>query len=313
MSRWDILGIGDTGVDIFLRVDRLPGRDDKVIAHLIGEFPGGMVANFCGAAGRLGATTALVSLVGDDPHGRAAIDDLVAHGVDVSRVAMRLGGRTCFCVVHLDESGEKALSVVVTDCIAPSIDQAKAVDLGQARLVYLAATELDLALWAAREAKKRGAIVMLDIESSAVLRDRPKLLRILGFVDIASANEAGFQALIGGSAMPDPAELLRFGPRVGIVTLGARGCASATTTQTARRDGFEVETVDTTGAGDCFNAAFAVSQLRGWTLQRGVEFATAAAAISVGGVGGHAAAPRMADVARFLAARGLVWASQAVG
>lgn len=311
MSKWDILGIGDTDVDIFLRVDHLPGHDEKVVAELIGEVPGGMVANFCSAAGRLGARTALVSVVGDDRYGHAAIADLAAHDVDVSLVAMRPGGRTYFCIVHLDGSGEKALSVVVTDCISPSIDQVREVDLGQARLVHLAANELDLALWTARQAKERGATVMLDIESSASSRDRPNLLRILRFVDIAAVNASGYEALIGGSASLDPAEILRFGPRTALVTLGARGCVAATATETASCPGFPVEAVDTTGAGDCFNAAFAVSQLRGWTLQRGVEFAAAAAAISIGRVGGHAAAPSMAEVTSFLAGRGFSQASRA--
>lgn len=44
--RWDVLGVGDADVDLYLRVSRLAGRDEKVLANLLGELPGGVVANF---------------------------------------------------------------------------------------------------------------------------------------------------------------------------------------------------------------------------------------------------------------------------
>lgn len=299
--RWDILGVGDTDIDLFLRVDRLPARDEKVLSELLGEFAGGMVANFCGAASRLGAKTGLASVVGDDAYGKAAWDDLVQCGVDVSHVVVRRGGRTYFCIVHLDASGEKALTVVATDCLHPSRDDVSRVPLGEARLVHVAATDLELAEWAARTARTQGAQVSLDIDAGAS-GERSALSRVLRYVDIASVNEAGYSCLVE-SADVDPRALLRFGPRVGIVTLGARGCMAATATETVRHPGYRVPVVDTTGAGDCFNAAFAVSTLRGKSLGVAVEFACAAGAIAVGGLGGHAAAPTEQQVIQFLSER----------
>ena len=65
--RWDIVGVGDIDIDMFLRVPVLAGRDEKVPATLLGEHPGGMIANVTCAASALGASTAMVGLVGDDP------------------------------------------------------------------------------------------------------------------------------------------------------------------------------------------------------------------------------------------------------
>lgn len=299
--RWDILGVGDTDMDVFLRVGRLPGRDEKVLSELVGEFAGGMVANFCVAASRLGATTGLASVVGDDAYGRAALDDLRQCGVDISQVAVRRGGRTYFCIVHLDSSGEKALTVVATDCLNPSRGDLSRVPLEAARLVHLAATDLELAEWAAQKARTQGAQVSLDIDAG-VSGERDAVVKLLRHVDIASLNEAGYARLAGSTDL-DARALLRFGPRVGLVTLGSRGCMAATATATVRHPGFRVPVVDTTGAGDCFNAAFAVSTLRGKSLESSVEFACAVAAISISGLGGHAAAPTEQQVLRFLSER----------
>jgi sugar/nucleoside kinase (ribokinase family) len=96
---WDVLGVGDADVDLFLGVERLPGRDEKVMGEYLGEHPGGVVANFCCAASRLGARTALVTVVGEDRYGKMAVADLEAHDVDTSLVKVRLGGITYFCVV----------------------------------------------------------------------------------------------------------------------------------------------------------------------------------------------------------------------
>lgn len=298
---WDILGVGDTDIDLFLRVDQLPTRDEKVLSELLGEFAGGMVANFCGAASRLGAATALASVVGDDSYGKAALGDLTEFGVDLSHVVVRPGGRTYFCIVHLDASGEKALTVVATDCLHPSRVDVGQVPLGKARLVHLAATDTELAEWVALKAHEEGAQVSLDLDSGAS-GDRSELLRLLRHVDIASANGAGYSRLVESDRI-DARALLRFGPRVGIVTLGARGCTAATHSEVVQHPGFQVPVVDTTGAGDCFNAAFAVSMLRGRSLAGAVEYACAVAALSIGALGGHAAAPTDDRVRQFLSDR----------
>ena len=166
--RWDILGIGDADVDIYLDTPQLPGRDEKVLGGLIGEFPGGVVANFCCAASMAGARVALLSLVGDDRFGQMAIAALQACGVDTGPVAIREGGQTYFCVVMLDESGEKALVVVRTDCIGPTQADINPRLIGEARLVHLMANDIALTTWIAEHAAARDTLVSLDIEPTTV-------------------------------------------------------------------------------------------------------------------------------------------------
>ncbi len=268
--RWDVLAVGDADVDLFLRVPRLPQRDEKVIGSLLGEFPGGISANFACAASRLGMRAGLIAVVGDDRYGEMAMTNLREAGVDSDLVVVRQGGRTFFCVVMLDDSGEKALTLVVTECIAPRREDIDPESLGAARLVHLIANDVDDTTWVARHAKQRGTLVSLDIEPTTTINAAPEGFRtLLSHVDLAFPNAAGLRSLVGGDELEGARAILGMGPRVVVVTLGAQGCLVVTEEESIRLPGFAVSVADTTGAGDCFIAAFVSGYLNGWEPRRG--------------------------------------------
>jgi ribokinase len=298
--RWDILGVGDADIDIYLSVPHVPGRDEKVLGTLLGEFPGGVVANFCCAASKAGARVGLASIVGDDAYGRQALAALEEAGVDTGLVVVKPDGRTYFCVVMLDESGEKALTVVATDCISPRRDDLDPESFGQARLIHLMASDLALTTWVAREAKSRGALISLDVEPTTV-GSPAEMAALMASVDLAFPNAAGMQRLCPGDYVDGARALLAMGPSVVVVTLGAEGCLVLSELETIRLPGITVNVVDTTGAGDCFNGTFVAGYLQGWPLERCARVATAAAAISVTAIGSRGALVSLAAVERFLA------------
>lgn len=297
---WDILGVGDADVDLFLRVGRLPRRDEKVLGEYLGEYPGGIVANYCCAASRLGSRTALASVVGDDRYGEMAIAGLRQFGVNTNPVRVRAGGQTYFCVVMLDESGEKALTVVKTDCIFPALDDIDAELFSRTRLVHTMGDNVPVASWAAREAKARGALVSLDVEPTTAGSGLHDLEGLLANVDLVFPNGAGLASLMDGDLLGAARRILAMGPRVVVVTLGAKGCLIVTEGEPVQLPAFRAPVVDTTGAGDCFNAAFVTGYLKEWDLVRCGRFASAAAALSVTRVGSRSALPTPDEVERFL-------------
>ena len=305
--QWDILGIGTASLDLFLSVERLPGHDEKVLGSLIGELPGGVVANFCCAASRLGARTAFAGVVGDDRHGALAVADLRRFGVDVTSLRVLPGGRTEFCVVLLDATGEKAIAVVLTECSAPESGAIDPAVVGRARLVHLMASSGPLALWAAREARARDTLVSLDLEpAGARSTDLADLLRS---VDLVFPNAAGLAALHAGGVLEGARRLLEMGPRIVAVTLGAAGCLIVTRDATHAIPAVPAPVVDTTGAGDCFNGAFVTGYLRGWPLARCGQFASAAAAASIGGIGARGALPTADEAASSMARTYAPWSA----
>jgi ribokinase len=99
------------------------------------------------------------------------------------------------------------------------------------------------------------------------------------------------------------AALLAMGPRAVILKLGELGCYFADAERSLASPGFAVEARDTTAAGDTFNGALAVALAEGMALERALEFANAAAALSVTRLGAQASIPTRAEVNAFLAAR----------
>jgi ribokinase/sulfofructose kinase len=85
-----------------------------------------------------------------------------------------------------------------------------------------------------------------------------------------------------------------------VVTLGKDGAIAFVNGEYASYSGFNVPVVDTTGAGDTFNASFLYTQINKMPLSTGLEFACAAAAISVGAVGPKGNVPTLDKVAEFL-------------
>ena len=84
----DIIGVGDTNVDVMIRVPHIASHDEKVRGQLLGNFPGGIIGNFCCAAAAFGAKAGAVCKVGMDDYGELAKSDLQRRGVDISHMVV---------------------------------------------------------------------------------------------------------------------------------------------------------------------------------------------------------------------------------
>jgi ribokinase/sulfofructose kinase len=282
-----------------LTVPRLPSYDEKVIGSLVGRLPGGPAANFACAASRLGLKVSSFSNVGDDESGRLIIEDFKRFGVDTSLIQVRRNTETHFTVILIDPTGEKAIVVVPAFQDEYPLDTA-AVMLPQTRMLYMMPKNEAQFLGLARLAHQHGVEVMIDVEDT-VCAQRDKLERLLAATDIASFNLDGFVAAAGHAPSVETArELLDFGPHTIVVTRGNAGSLVVTGVEVAEHPGFKVPVADTTGAGDTFNAAFLAASLRGKALVERVEFANAAAALSVTAIGPRGLLPTWAEVDAFL-------------
>ncbi len=301
----DVIGVGDIDVDIYLHVGHIPARDEKVSANNVGFFPGGMVANFLVALRRLGTTCAFHGPIGSDEFGVTATDDLICNQVDVSAIVVKPGKKTYFCVVMLDESGEKALVVAPTDCIEPEVKDISEVAIRSAK--HLHSTFGGPAQLKAIEiARRNGLTVSVDFEPSAV--KGKNVDDVLAQIDIAFINQ---NALTWMSAAPTPAraiaDILSRGPKIVCTTFGKQGSLimASKMREPLHVDAFDVPVVDTTGAGDCYAAGFVHGFLRGWPLETIGLFASASAALNVRHLGGHAGAPSTSQVLSFLKDRNI--------
>jgi sugar/nucleoside kinase (ribokinase family) len=296
---YDVLTIGGIDMDLVLTVPELPGADLKVFGDLVGNMPGGPAANFACAASRLGLRVSALAEVGEDQAGQMIIDDFASYGVDTSLIQVRPGGQTCFTIILIPPSGEKAIVIVPT--FQPEYPlQRLSEALRQTRLIYLMPQNHEQFLAMARLAHECGAEVMIDVEPT-VDANRTTMRQILAEVDIASFNQFGFSATTGEAPSPEAARrLLDTGPHTVVVTLGSRGALVVTRDEAVVQPGFAVHAVDTTGAGDTFNAAFVSATLSGLPLAERLRFANGAGALSVTGMGPRGRLPTADEVRSFV-------------
>jgi ribokinase/sulfofructose kinase len=298
---FDVVTVDGVDVDLVLTVDGLPGPDEKLMAQLVGNLPGGPAANFACAARRLGLNVAALAEVGDDAQGRLIVDDFAGYGVDTSLIHTRADGRTCFTVILIPPSGEKAILVVPTFVPVHPPDLMRDA-FSRARLVYLMPQNHQQFMTISEVAHACGAQVMVDIEPT-VGGDAQMMARIMAGCDIASFNQFGFRTAEGVEpSLAAARRLLERGPHTVVVTLGANGALAVTRDEEAQQPGFAVEAVDTTGAGDTFNAAFVTATARGLSLAERLRFACGAGSLAVTGMGPRGRLPTTAEVEEFLAA-----------
>lgn len=302
-----VLGLGDAGIDIILHVPKLPEHDEKILATKIERHAGGVIANFLTALSVLGTSAGFLGCLGKDQYGEIVISAFQDKNIDISRLKIKEEGETYFCVSMLDDTGEKALVIGATDTIFPEVEDIDEQDIRGAELIHTTGLNLDTAIKAAGLAKKENMLVSLDLEPSTLSKGIPQVKELVELTDLLFVNSHTIQEVFPRNEDPviSAGNFLDWGPDVVVFTRGVEGSAVITREETLLTPGFQVKVVDTTGAGDCFNAAFIHGYLQGWDTRQTAVFANAAAAISITRVGAQTALPTQAQVESFLAERQL--------
>ena len=305
-GRPKIVVIGSLNADLVQRVDRLPKPGETVVGGSLETFSGGKGANQAHAAGRMGASVCMIGQVGSDGLAFLLLESLQAAGVDTDLVG-KSDSPTGTAIILVLPDGENVI-VISPGANATVTPEMAAERLGLVRESSFLLSQLEIPVESVKKAlavaRARGATTILDPAPA-----RPLPPEMLANVDFLTPNETETVTLLGesGFAMDDDADiklaarkLLALGPKAVVLKLGARGCMIATERGSYRVPGFEVTALDTTAAGDVFNAAFATALAEGQAVPAAARFANAAAALSVTRPGAQNSVPSRRDVDVFL-------------
>jgi ribokinase len=304
-----IVVIGSLNMDFVIDVERLPLPGETILGRNFRTIPGGKGANQAYAAAKLAGNSTsvrMVGRVGADSFGSALRGNLAAVHVDVGAVLETDSEATGVACIHVDRAGQNSITVAPgANGVLMGGDLASASRAFDGVRCVLLQLEIPIETVAAglRVARSRGAISILD---PAPARALPK--EMLELVDIATPNEN--EACVLAGVAPNrlnAADAVAIGQRIRgmgvksvIVKLGDQGCVYCGAEATFTAPGFPVEAVDSTAAGDTFNAALAVALVEGIGIENALRFANAAAAISVTRAGAQTSAPDRAEVERLL-------------
>ena len=298
-TSFDAIGIGLTCYDLAAIIERWPEGDR---GRLLEYTPagGGMCSNAIVTMQRLGARCALATAVGGDDPGRFLIEDLRRERVETCFIRQVRTGKTQVSLnISVRRSDEKTLLALKTEqfSLTPRhVGRAFWQALEASRLLHLDGFYPELALPALERARRAKVTTSLDITHA----DENAEALIRGS-DIVFAPVEFVEAFFGHRHFEQAAwELAQMGPRWAGVTLGEYGSIGVADGELIRQPAFNVDVVDTVGAGDAFHGGVAYGALRGWSLPETMRFASAVGAISCTGLSPRAPLPTSRQAQRFL-------------
>jgi sugar/nucleoside kinase (ribokinase family) len=267
MSRLDLFSIGSwTIFDHILRLARLPANGETVPLDMpVGEIDavhyGDCSANIAAVAARLGLSSGLGMVVGDDFDTSGYRAHLAALGVDLAGVEVRAGARSghsynffdrdngSFCVSHLGVAAEQGDFRAPLDLIA------------QSRALVVSEMFSPYTLGAIEFARANGVLTAIN---GMVATAGEQATRFLAATEILFLSRGEARALLDAQGVASPGDLLALGPRLVVVTEGSVGSLWHDAAGVVRVPAVATSAfVDSTGAGDSFVAGALFGLLRG--------------------------------------------------
>jgi len=305
----DVLCLGAYILDVLGRpIEELPKTQNSVLIDEIRLTAAGTAGGTSVDLARLGLTVVAAGAIGDDEAGEFLTMLLRRHGVDTGHLAVKPGLRTATTMLPIRSDGTRAAwHMRGANAVFGAADVPRHL-LEDVRFVHFggvgALPGLDgpdcVSLLAA--ARRAGRTVTADCLGFKRADTAELLAGYLPYVDVFLPNDEEALLITGASGVAEAAaEFRRMGAAAVIVTMGAQGCLISTAQGDRRLPAFDVPAVDATGCGDAFTAGVIAGLAQGWPLERAAELGTAAASLTVQGLGSDAGNLSLARVLDHLA------------
>ncbi|WP_338729706.1 carbohydrate kinase family protein [Haladaptatus sp. DJG-WS-42] len=269
-----VICAGHVNWDLTLRVDRLPKPDGEALIESQRTAGGGSAANTAVALAGLGTTAGLIGSVGTDENGTLAREELTGAGLDLSHL-LEVEAETAVKYLIVDQTGEVMVlgNKGANEAVTPENVDADYVT--SADHLHLTSQRPDTAAHLAALAAEAGVPVSFDPGRRVASRD---FSATFPHVDYLFLNRHEAEQAAEKFDLDTP-------NRVVVTKFGAGGAQLISGGKLASHPGFDIETTDSTGAGDAFAAGFIHAQLTGDSLPDSLEFAAACGALASQQVG----------------------------
>ncbi|MEH7012710.1 ribokinase [Neobacillus niacini] len=286
--------VGSLNMDLVVEAVKRPVQGETLLGTSFSTFPGGKGSNQAVAAARLGGNVNFVGSVGLDSFGKELQDHLIKEGIRIDYINVDSVQLTGVANIILAE-GDNSIIVVpgANFSLSPSHVQKVNEVLSKSKMVIIQLEILP-------ETVERVLELCQEHKVPVLLNPAPAASCTKKMIDMATyvtPNETECVEIFGGYSD----EILKKYPNKLIVTLGETGAAYYDGAEIVQVSGCKTSVVDTTGAGDTFNGAFGFAISGGYAIKEAVQFANAAASLSVEKLGAQQGMPSLADVKRRLA------------
>ncbi|MCL9633386.1 ribokinase [Priestia aryabhattai] len=282
--------IGSSSMDLVVTSNIRPGAGETVLGESFKTVPGGKGANQAVAAARLGADVSMIGCVGEDHYGKAILENFKSNGVSVENVKPVTDSDSGTAHIILAE-GDNSIVVVkgANDYITPDYVEKAKEKIKEADIVLIQ-QEIP------EETVEYVAQLCQELKVPLLLNPapaRPLKAEVIEQVSYITPNEHEAALLFEGK---EKEEVLKQYPNKLFITEGKQGVRYFNGKKEVLVPSYQVETIDTTGAGDTFNAALAVALAEGMGFEKGIQFANRAASLSVTKFGAQGGMPTRKEV-----------------
>lgn len=306
MKQYDLIVIGDLVADIIMPVNKLPlmPNEHDWADGLFTELGGACTTMV--AARRVDLSIATLAMLGDDSYGQQVTQMLADEGVDVSHVKAMKGRQTVLCVVVTDKAGQHVFLGIKDDKPPERCPPSwKEIVLQTRSLFTNGYTLRDLlnphdVLDLLQLARKQKIPIFFDPGPSIEYLGDDILAQVLKLTDILLLTTEEAKYLVKYKGAEAATTLRTFGPPVVVLKAGAEGCYVAAEDIVIHHPGFDVEVVDTVGAGDAFVAAFIAGYLRQGDWRECAALANAMGGAVVATQGAGRCVPDAGQIAKIL-------------
>jgi sulfofructose kinase len=297
---WDVIGVGANSVD---RVYRLPGQPAtqganakmRICGHSL--LCGGQTATTLSTCAAMGLRCKYIGAFGESSDGQLIHSELAARGVDLAHTVFRNTSNQFAVILIEQQSGERIVLWDRNEELALYPAEVPEGILRTTRHIHVDDVDMEAALRVAAIARAAGISVTSDIDR--ITKGTEELIQTVSISILAEHVTLE----LTGEAEPESALRKLRGLSSGMlcVTLGAHGSMLLAGSRTYYEPAFQIQAVDTTGAGDVFRGAFIHALLRGDGPQEILQFANAAAALSCTRIGAMNGVPGLKETNRLLA------------
>ena len=309
MKVWDVYVMGDINIDLVVPgVDRLPPMGSEMVIPAMPTFVGGGAALFAMGAAKLGMKTVFQGSVGRDLYGAFIRQEIRKAGVDDAL---------------LMDDDERATGITI--CFTGPLDRCfvtcagtndrlslKNLNLNEVRKArhihltgYQGASNHEEYRQALMRIRELGDVtVSMDVGWDPTGRWPEAITELFPLIDVMMMNETECLHYMRCRNAAEGAACIAASAGIAVVKLGRHGSIACREDKIAEASSFNVQAVDTTGAGDSFNAGFISAFLQGRSLEACLVTGNACGALSVTAMGGNTAFPTAVQLQQFLAGQG---------
>jgi sugar/nucleoside kinase (ribokinase family) len=297
---FDVVGFGLNSIDLLTVVAEYPASNTKQRLQRFARLPGGQIATAMATCARLGWRARYVGSFGDDDLGAVSKSSLTSVGVDISAARTVAGATNQFAVILVDgRSGERTVLWDRDPALTAEPVDVPRDAIVSGRMLIVDCHQTAASAQAARYAREARMPTVIDVE-----KVRPGIADLLQNIDAIIAAQEFPTALTGHEDLGRALAAMgrEFGAAVVTVTLGAEGSLTWCNGREIRTPAFQVDCVDSTGAGDVFRGAFAAGCLRSSEedLEDVLAYANAVAALNCRALGSRGGIPTPEEVEQLL-------------